>query len=323
QDYRLALGLVPGLESGVPFYDAFSSYERADVEAAPGTDVLRRANMVQRGLQSWTRTYVLKQAYKVLFDRDLDEEDPTRVPSSTPFRRRTVGDEVKEFLESRLPERLASETGGHDLVAWVEWLMKNGEIGLDGRPVGTNTYAEMVAGYERRLTDYQARIEAGEARGKNVRAERQRMLDVQREYGSFKSRVEALRGAAQESSSLYAKASRDYSEALWQSAAWFAAILACWGVAHSFGGRLPPTRRFARWLLPVAFVVVPLALVVVPFWVLANPARAAQVAGRPLRAVRLLDFEAGEQPVTRGAAAQLEKTRPWTLLKSAAQWRLP
>ncbi len=112
-DYRAALGFSPGLESGVPFYDAFSSFVRADVQASGGTDLLRRLNVVQRGLQSWTQTYFLKQAYKILFDRDLDEEDPTPLPAEAGVRRlarRTVGDAVHEFLESKLPQRLARET---------------------------------------------------------------------------------------------------------------------------------------------------------------------------------------------------------------------
>lgn len=315
EDYRLALGLVPGLESGVPFYDAFSSYERADIAGAKGTDLLRRLNMVQRGLQSWTRTYFLKQAYKVLFDRDLDEEDPTELPSSTVFRRRTVGDEVKDFLETRLPDRLTEETGSRDVVVWIEWLMNHGELGLDGAVLGKNPYAEAVAGYERRLADYRARIESAEAKGKNARAERQRVLDIQREYGSLRGQVDALEAAARHSSSLYLAASRDYYDALRQSALWVLGLAIAWGIGRFVAHRLGPTRRLARFL-PAACVAVPLALVALPFWVVGNASHAAAWAAPALQSARLLQAQEGEPPEPRGAAAQLQKTRPWTLFSA-------
>jgi hypothetical protein len=313
-DYRGALGFVPGLESGVPFYDAFASFVRSEVQGGAGTDLLRRLNLVQRGLQSWTQTYFLKQAYKVLFDRDLDEEDPTRLAGGTRFHRRTLGDEVHEFLESRLPQRLARETGSHDLVVWLKWLKEKGEVDLDGRSLGKNPYAEAVAGFEQRLADYRARITAGEASGKNVRAERQRVLDLEREYGSLQHQVERLELDAAKSAGLYQAASRDYYEALWQSALWLLAILGCGVLGQLAARRLPPSQRARRRWLGAAAVALPLALGALPFWVLANPERAARLAGGPLQALRLLQKGERRTAEPRGAAAQLEKTQPWLVL---------
>ena len=322
QDYRAALGFSPGLESGVPFYDSLSSLLRADVQATAGTDVLRRLNVVQRGLQSWTQTYFLKQAYKIFFDQDLDEDDPTPIPTESRVRRLvapTVGDATHEFLETKLPERLARETGSHDLVSWLNWLMENGEIRRDGQPSGKNTYAEFVANYERRLADYRERVQAGEATGKNVRAERQRVRDIEREYASLQNRVRLLQEDAANQASFYAKASRDYREAIWQSTLWLLAIGVFGFLARRLTSRPAGARVRARRWVGIAGLIGSCAIVGVPFWVAANPAQAEQFASRPLRALRLLERDDGDMPRARGVAAQLDRTRPWTVLAARMQ----
>jgi hypothetical protein len=325
EDYRAALGFSPGLESGVPFYDALSSFARSDVQATAGSDVMRRLNVVQRGLQSWPQTYFLKQAYKVLFDRDLDEEDPTPLPGQSGMRRlmpHRVGDSVREFLESKLPQRLARETGSHDLVTWINWLMVNGELDLDGSTLGKNPYAEAVASYEGRLTAYRARIQKGEAAGTNVRAERQRVLDIEREYGSLQRQVESLQASAAEQARFYFSASRDYHEATWQSALWLLAIIACAALARIAANRLASSRKDIQRWFGIAGMAGGLALGALPFWVAADPVRAERWAGRPLSALRLLERGSEEGPArTRGAAAQLERTEPWTVLARATTSR--
>jgi hypothetical protein len=320
-DYRAALGFSPGLESGVPFYDALRSFVRADAQATAGTDVLRRLNVVQRGLQSWTQTYFLKQAYKILFDRELDEEDPTPLPAESRTRglvKRSVGDAVHEFLDSKLPQRLARETGSHDMVSWLAWLMENGELTLDAEPRGKNPYAEAISSYEQRLAEYQTRIRLGEATGKNVRAERQRVLDIEREYSSLRRRVSALQANAAQQANAYLKASRDYREAIWQSALWLFGVIVCGFLARRAARTAAPAQaRTARWL-SFAGAMCLLALGLLPFWVATNPARAERWAGRPLHALRLLESsEDSAQP--RGVAAQLDRTRPWTVLAAATR----
>ncbi|HYQ40574.1 MAG TPA: hypothetical protein VER11_01355 [Polyangiaceae bacterium] len=322
EDYRAALGFTPGLESGVPFYDSLSSFVRADVQATAGTDVLRRLNVVQRGLQSWTQTYFLKQAYKILFDRDLDEDDPAPIPTESrarPFVTRTVGDATHEFLEAKLPERLARETNSHDLVTWINWLMANGELLLDGQPSGKNTYAELITSYEQRLADYRERIRLGEASGKNVRAERQRVRDIEREYSSLQHRVRSLQTDAAAQAAFYARATRDYREAIWQSALWLLALGVCGILAWRWAPRIAGVQNPGRGWLAIASFVGTCALGVVPFWVAGNPERAERFASRPLYALRLLDRGDGETPRARGMAAQLDRTRPWTVLATSAR----
>jgi hypothetical protein len=315
-DYRAALGFSPGLESGVPFYDALSSFVRADVQATPGTDLLRRLNVVQRGLQSWTQTYFLKRAYKVLFDRDLDEEDPTPVPAHSPVTRMrtTVGNQVHEFLESKLPQRLERETGGNDAVVWLKWLMDNGELDLQAQSLGKNPYAEAMASYERRLSDYRTRVRLGEASGKNVRAERQRILDIEREYGSLQRQVDSLKANAVQQAGFGLRASRDYHEAIWQSALWLLGILASGALVRLAAKRLAPSRvATRRWVFNVT-VACALSLGALPFWVAANPEAAERWAGAPLSALRLLEISEDGAPRARGAAAQLERTQPLSVL---------
>ena len=63
------------------------------------------------------------------------EDDPTPLPAESRIRgvvARTKGDAVHEFLGTKLPERLARETGGYELTSWLDWLMKHGEIDSDG-----------------------------------------------------------------------------------------------------------------------------------------------------------------------------------------------
>jgi len=322
EDYRAALGFSPGLESGVPFYDALSSFARADVQAPAGTNLLRRLSVVQRGLQSWTQTYFLKQAYKILFDRELDEEDPTPLPARSRIERlrnRTVGDQVHEFLGSKLPQRLARETGGHDLVVWIKWLMDNGELDLEARSLGKNPYAETVKSYERRLADYQARIRLGEATGKNMRAERQRVLDLEREYGSLRRQVAALRAGAAQQAQFYFRAARDYHEAIWQSALCLLGMLVCGALVRHAFRRVPPARKAARVWFGVALAAPALALATLPIWVVANPVRAEHWAGEPLRTLRLLELTEDGSSRTRGVAAQLDRTRPWTVLAATTR----
>ncbi|HYP76086.1 MAG TPA: hypothetical protein VER12_09030 [Polyangiaceae bacterium] len=321
-DYHAALGFSPGLESGVPFYDALSSFVRADVQATPGTDVLRRLNVVQRGLQSWTQTYFLKHAYKILFDRELDEEDPTPLPAEQrahAFVGRSVGDAVHEFLQSTLPQRLTRETGGHDMTQWIQWLMTHGELDLQGQPRGKNPYAETVAAYERRIAEYQSRIQLGEALGKNVRAERQRVLDLEREYASLRRQVDELTASADQQAHFYLGASRDYREAIWQSALWLLGVLTCGALLRY--AALPnasASKRALRWLGGASALSL-LVLSLLPFWVLQNPVRAERWARRPLAVLRLLESTENGVPNTRGVAAQLSKTRPWTVLTAAVR----
>lgn len=320
-DYRAALGFSPGLESGVPFYDALSSFARADVQATAGTDLLRRLSVVQRGLQSWTQTYFLKQAYKILFDRDLDEEDPTPLPARSRVERirsRTVGDAAHEFLTSKLPQRLARETSGYDLASWIKWLMDNGELDLEAQSLGKNPYAETVASYERRLADYQARIRLGEASGKNVRAERQRVRDLEREYGSLQRQVSGIQASAAQQAQSYLRASRDYHEAIWQSALFLLGILACGGLARYAWTRVTPARNPGQLWVGAAGAVGLFALAALPFWVATNPGRAEHWAGRPLRVLRLLEpVDSGVR--ARGMAAQFERTRPWKALVASTR----
>ncbi|HYQ02452.1 MAG TPA: hypothetical protein VER96_27460 [Polyangiaceae bacterium] len=323
-DYRVALGFVPGLESGVPFYDSLSSFMRADVQATAGSDVLRRLNVVQRGLQSWTQTYFLKQAYEVLFDRELDEEDEAPLPAELHSRglvKRTLGDAVHEFLETKLPERLTRETGGHDLTHWIRWLMENGELDLDGQSHGKNAYAETVSSYEQRLANYRERIRMGEASGKNVRAERQRVRDIELEYSSLQRRISSLKSDASRQADFYSRLSRDYREAIWQSVLWLLAILTFGALTRRSARQSNVTLDRARRCLGVAGVVACCALAGLPFWVAASPARAERIASRPLQALRLLETTESGLARGQGVAAQLDRTRPWTVL--AANTRNP
>ncbi len=195
--------------------------------------------------------------------------------------------------------------------------MVNGELDLDAQPLGKNPYARAVASYERRIADYQARIRLGEATGKNVRAERQRVLDIEREYGSLQRQVDLLQTHAVEQARFYLRASRDYHEAIWQSVLGLLAVLACAGLARLAANRIAPSRASLRSWLGAAGVLGSLALGALPFWVAANPTRAEHWAGRPLRALRLLESSDDGGSRARGAAAQVDRTQPWTVLARA------
>lgn len=352
-DYWRVLGFAPRLESGVPLYDARMSFLRRDLtrSGGSGSDVYRRLNLVQRGVQRWTEAYFLEQAYKVLFFHALDSEDPTAVPrpgATGPLALprtaglraradhllaglrdrvldralpRTRGDETTTFVESQLPEVLAAATGSQDLSVWIGWLMQHGEIGLDGRPTGRNPYAEEIAGYEARLAHYRARIAAGIAAGHGVRAEEQRIRDIEREYDSFQKQVGWLVESSRASAPLTARARQDYREAIWLHAVLplalvlGLALLLRWG-----GGKLrlllgarPGGFGPARVLVGVAFVWLPLVLALgIPLGVALRPAQAASLAPRLLERARLLerDPDVVGRFRPRGAAAQLTKLCP-------------
>ncbi|HET9960559.1 MAG TPA: hypothetical protein VFQ61_39080 [Polyangiaceae bacterium] len=315
-DYRHLLGFTPGLESGVPFYDSFDSWLRRRVEHGDGTDLFRRLNMVQRSLQSWPNSFVLKRAYKVLFDRDLDEEDPTPVARSGKYDLlpKTVGSEVKDFLESRLPEALLRETGSRDPAAWLAWLMQHGEIELDGSRASTNAYLDTVQGYQQRLAEYQKRIEQNGARGRPARAELQRHLDIEREYRSFRAQVEALERTARRVPSLVSAAGRDYTLAIRQATVWIALLV----LSLVLGWRWS-SKRLLGFVMRKGALALTLSLAAVPLAVALSPAHSAEFAGGTLRAIGLLGpatCAGAELPCVapRGAAAQLLKIRPWTPL---------
>lgn len=330
EEYRRVLGFEPRLESGVPFYDAREARQRADVQAGAGREVLRRADLVQRSVQRWTQSYVLKHAYKVLFFRDLDEADPTPVPRFTHWGRLDVlrpfvesalqrivpytrGDVIGDFLEERLPERLTQATGSRELATWIEWLAEHGELGLDGERTGRNGYRDEIAGFERRLAHYRGLAAAGEAADQNVRAEQQRVLDLEREYASFTRQVGWLREAAERVQAETTRARRDYREAIWVHAVLGVALAllvgACW--VHIAARVLPPRTRLRRaarvlgWSVPLALVTL------VPLGVARWPDHAAAVAEPWLTRVRLLERDAAGRLGLRGAAAQLAKVRPW------------
>jgi hypothetical protein len=338
-DYQQILGFSPRLESGVPLYDARMSFLRRDTDGGSGwpgeigSGVYRRLNLVQRGVQRWTEAYFLEHAYKVLFFRELDAEDPTPAARPRPARwlHRTLGamvdrvvphtrgDETTTFLEERLPAILYARTGSRDLSVWIGWLMQHGEVGLDGAPTGQNPYAEEIAGYEARLAHYRARIEEGRASGSNVRAEEQRVRDIEKEYDSFQHQISWLLEAAQGSSRLTARARRDYSEAIWFHAGVPLVLVLVSGLAvRRLGRRRGDDRTPRRLVLGAAFVWLPLVLCMgASVGVALRPARAASLAPRLLQRAHLLEPEQmggwpGDTPGAgrlrpRGAAAQLAK----------------
>jgi hypothetical protein len=312
-DYRRILGFAPRFESGVPLYDARVSFLRRRAIAGQGwgSDVYRRLNLVQRSVQRWTQAYFLEHAYKILFFRDLDTEDPT--PVSRRARDwglpRTRGDQTTDFLEETLPQALVAETGSRDRSVWIGWLMQHGELGLDGKPTGKNPYAEEVAGYEARRARYRERIAAGRAAGLSVRAEQQRIRDIEREYDSFQKQVGWLLESARGSARLTAVSRRDYREAIWLHALLPLVVLLGLGLAGRWlGARVRPV--FARVL--AALVWLPLALAVgIPVAVALRPAEAAQLAPDLLEHARLLQRTAGPEGFRpRGAAAQLARLWP-------------
>ena len=314
-DYRRILGFSPRLESGVPLYDARISFLRREAIGGGGWggDVHRRLNLVQRGVQRWTQAYLLKHAYKLLFFRELDAEDPTLVARGGNLRDRlldrvlprTRGDQTTTFLEAKLPEVLAARTGSRNPSVWIRWLMDNGEIGLDGKPTGQNPYAEEMAGYQARLQRYRDRIAGGSTAGRNVRAEQQRVRDIEREYESFQKQVGWLIESARGSARLTALSRRDYRDAIWLHALLPLALLLGLGLCVRWlGARLRPGWGPARLLAGAVLVWLPITLAIgVPLAVALRPAEAARLAPHLLERARLL----GSDARPRGAAAQLAR----------------
>jgi hypothetical protein len=271
---------------------------------------------------------VLQQAYRLLFLRDLDMADPTPATRWHSWGRlerwrpgveallnrvspRSVGDDVTDFLEVRLPQRLEAETHSKDLGVWVTWLMQHGEIGLDGTRAADNAYAAEVLAQERRLADYRERILAGTRAGKNVRAEEQRLRDINREYASFQNQVAWLEEAAAASAPLTERARRDYTESIWLHAIFpLPLILLSRRAVRWVARRLAPGRRWAMRLAVGLGLCLPLLAIAVPCVVAWNPAGAARLAGRGLEAVRLLEHDGQGRVQLRGAAAQLAKLAP-------------
>jgi hypothetical protein len=337
-DYRRILGFSPRLESGVPLYDARVAFLRADIEPGPGNDVLRRLDLVQRSVQRWPEKYFIKHAYKVLFHRDLDEDDPTPVPREgwphalewlrTALDRwapRTRGREVTALLEARLPRLLERETGSRDPGSWIQWLAKNGEVGLDGEPTGQNPYADEQAAFDRRLEHYRALIVRGELAGTNVRPEVQRVRDIEEERGSLDRQVTWLREAADHSARASQTARDDYARAIVTIAglALLGLVAAVVAVLSRRGARQTRPRR-AGLAFTVAF---PLALgVAFAAAVAVRPVQTAASAERLLTRVGLVDRDDRGTLRPRGAAAQLAKSRPWEVLaevgRRARQWSL-
>jgi hypothetical protein len=328
RDELRVLGFAPRLESGVALYDARRAFLRAELQS-DSARVLYRLELLQRGVQRWSQTHLLQQAYEVLFHRDLDLDDPTPCPASGrlgawlglspllerwlgPALEQTRGQVVSDFLERRLPARLEASTGVRDLGVWLRWLQEHGELGLDGEPTGNNPYATEVAQYEQRIAHYAELIEAGNKAGRSVRAERQRSRDVEKEYASYRRQVAWLQQSVSAHARLSARARRDYGEALVLHAFLpLFALLIGRRAARVSGARRPGGRRLKSAARALALWL-PLALAIgVPAWVASDPGRAAAVAERSLTGLRLLGRDAEGRLEPRGAAAQLARLEPW------------
>ena len=145
-----------------------------------------RLSMVQRSVQGWAQIQTLKEAYRVLFSVRLDEEDPKD------------GKEIKKFLEDVLPARLAEVTGSRDASVWIEYLMKNGEMGLDGRPLGRNFYADQIREFDRFIKYWEDSVKEHEQQGpqhQGLLLAELRMAKERRD--SYLKPVEWLRTSAQ------------------------------------------------------------------------------------------------------------------------------
>ena len=326
-DYATILGFVPRFESAVLLYDARVSWLRADVEDGPGTDFWRRVDFMQRGVQPWRQKYFLKHAYSVLFHRDLDEDDPAPAdrPTASGWRgrlaralvgwpERTKGDEVADFLGTRLPRLLEGATGSRDIGSWMDWLIANGEVDLDGRPTGQNPYAEEVASYRTRLDHYRAAVRDGRAAGKNVRAEEQRIRDIEREFASLERQVSWLREDAARSSRIAVECRTDYRRALWAAGLLLGACLGVPLLARLIPASATGVRRAARATLAVSCLVMGLGLpVAIALGAGGAPGWVQSLGGR----LGLTESGPGGETVPRGAAAQLAKSRPWALFTRA------
>ncbi|MGA7119714.1 MAG: hypothetical protein WBY94_06430 [Polyangiaceae bacterium] len=326
-DYADILGFVPRLESSVPLYDARLSWLRADLQAGPGTDFWRRIDFMQRGVQSWPQKYFLKHAYRVLFHRDLDEDDPAPAERATPsgwlgrlslafegWPKRTKGDEVADFLGTRLPRWLEGATGSRDVTAWIDWLIANGEVDLEGRPTGQNPYAEEIASYRSRIERYRSAVKEGRAAGKNVRAEEQRIRDIEREFGSLDRQVSWLRDDAARSSRIAVESRADYRQALWAAGLLLGACLIVPLLAQLIPAGAKGLRRSARAVLVAGCVATGVGLpVAFGLGACAAPCWVRSLGGH----LALVESGPGGETVPRGAAAQLAKSKPWALFTRA------
>jgi hypothetical protein len=329
------LGFVPRLESGVPLYDARRAHLRSELQPADGT--LYRLELLQRGVQRWTESYLLQQAYRILFFRELDPDDPTPQTGAgapallaglhpwldavasrllSPSR----GQRTTEFLESRLPALLEARTGVRDVSVWVSWLMEHGEIALDGTPTGHNPYAAERARYEERLGHYRGLIERGRRSGRSVRAEEQRLRDVEREYASYRRQVGWLEQSAREDAALRARARQDYTRAVIAHALLPALLilLSQLGLRRASRHLAPRRPRLQRALAALGLATAFALGVIVPCGVAASPELAARLAPRALAAAGLLGCDAAGHPEPRGAAAQLARLEPWRLLEGGS-----
>ena len=152
-----------------------------------------------------------------------------------------------------------------------------------------------------------------------MRAEEQRVRDIEKEYDSFQHQISWLLEAAQGSSRLTARARRDYSEAIWFHAGVPLVLVLVSGLAvRRLGRRRGDDRTPRRLVLGAAFVWLPLVLCMgASVGVALRPARAASLAPRLLQRAHLLEPEQmggwpGDTPGAgrlrpRGAAAQLAK----------------
>jgi hypothetical protein len=329
-DQRRVLGFAPRLESGVALFDARQVFRRGEIEPGPAASAFYRLDLMQRGVQRWTQAYVLQQAYRLLFFHDLDRADPTPAARWNSWGRaerlrpgfeallervwpHSVGDEVSAFLEVRLPEALEANTGSKDLGVWLRWLKQHGEIGLDGRLTTENAYAAEVAGYEQRLDGYRAQVAAGKRAGMSVRAEEQRVRDIQTEYASFQRQVGWLEQAARSSVALTARARSDYSDALWLHAVLPLPLIFASRRAARWGARrvAPRRRAWRACALALGLWLPVFGVIATPLWVAAQPERAARLGERWLGGLRLLGRDAHGQLELRGAAAQLGKLTGW------------
>jgi hypothetical protein len=328
-DLQRSLGFVPRFESGVSLYDARRVFQRRELEPGAGTRLFYRLDLLQRGVQHWPQTYLLQQAYHVLFFQDLDLRDPTPVPGAsapawlerlhpalagahrrwlTPSR----GELAREFFERRLPELLEANTGSRDPSAWLAWLMQHGEVGLDGTPTGNNPHADEVRHYEERLAHYRALVDAGTRAGTSVRAEQQRVRDIERQYASYRRQVDWLTASAGRHAALGGQARGAYATALAYHA--FLPLALClfgWSALGGLRRRLRARRRALAAVVGVLALALPLVLVALPCAVAWAPEPAARVAERSLGVLRLLGRDAHGSLEPRGAAAQLAKLAPW------------
>ena len=144
-----------------------------------------------------------------------------------------------------------------------------------------------------------------------MRAEQQRVRDIEREYESFQKQVGWLIESARGSARLTALSRRDYREAISAARAAALAVLLGLGlVVRWLDAGLRPALGPLRVLAGVVLLWLPLALAIgLPVAVALRPAEAARRHPHLLERVRLLEGEGGAQGRfrPRGAAAQLAR----------------